>query len=308
MTVANGRRCERRERVSAPRDDARESDRAARTRWRPGSCSTASASPASSISRDGRTQTVNIAARGDPVRRADQFAAAAEAVGRSGRPRSCRRSGIPVVHDLPGVGENLQDHLEFYFQVACTEPVTPVSLGEAAREGADRRALAAVQGRARRDAIISRPAASSAAAPGIPYPDIQYHFLPMAVAYDGSTLAREHGFQAHVGPMRSKSRGWVRLASTDPSRQAAHPLQLHEPSGRLGRDARLRAADARDLRATGLRPLSRPRDPARRGRAERRADRRLHPREGGKRVSPVLHLQDGRRGRSDGGRRSARPA
>ena len=51
---------------------------------------------------------------------------------------------------------------------------------------------------------------------GVPYPDIQYHFLPMAVAYDGSTLAQEHGFQAHAGPMRSKSRGWVRLASIDP--------------------------------------------------------------------------------------------
>ena len=52
---------------------------------------------------------------------------------------------------------------------------------------------------------------------GIRYPDIQFHFLPMAVAYDGSTLAREHGFQAHVGPMRSKSRGWVRLKSPDPA-------------------------------------------------------------------------------------------
>ncbi len=51
---------------------------------------------------------------------------------------------------------------------------------------------------------------------GIPYPDIQYHFLPMAVAYDGSSLAQEHGFQAHVGPMRSKSRGWVRLRSREP--------------------------------------------------------------------------------------------
>jgi choline dehydrogenase len=48
------------------------------------------------------------------------------------------------------------------------------------------------------------------------YPDIQFHFLPMAVNYDGSSLAREHGFQAHVGPMRSKSRGWVRLASANP--------------------------------------------------------------------------------------------
>jgi choline dehydrogenase len=49
--------------------------------------------------------------------------------------------------------------------------------------------------------------------PGVPYPDIQYHFLPAAIAYDGSVKAEAHGFQAHVGPMRSKSRGWVRLAS-----------------------------------------------------------------------------------------------
>ncbi len=50
----------------------------------------------------------------------------------------------------------------------------------------------------------------------MPHPDIQYHFLPLAVTYDGSSLAHEHGFQAHVGPMRSKSRGYVRLASADP--------------------------------------------------------------------------------------------
>jgi choline dehydrogenase len=48
------------------------------------------------------------------------------------------------------------------------------------------------------------------------YPDIQFHFLPMAVSYDGSSLAREHGFQAHVGPMRSHSHGWVRLKSAQP--------------------------------------------------------------------------------------------
>jgi choline dehydrogenase len=51
---------------------------------------------------------------------------------------------------------------------------------------------------------------------GVPYPDIQFHFLPLAVTYDGSSLAREHGFQAHVGPMRSRSRGFVRLASANP--------------------------------------------------------------------------------------------
>jgi len=50
---------------------------------------------------------------------------------------------------------------------------------------------------------------------GVRYPDIQYHFLPLAVTYDGSSMAREHGFQAHVGPMRTRSRGWVRLASAN---------------------------------------------------------------------------------------------
>src|SRR4029077_7117364 len=51
---------------------------------------------------------------------------------------------------------------------------------------------------------------------GVRYPDIQFHFLPMAVNYDGSSLAREHGFQAHVGALRSRSHGWVRLASAEP--------------------------------------------------------------------------------------------
>jgi len=51
----------------------------------------------------------------------------------------------------------------------------------------------------------------------VPYPDIQFHFLPLAVSYDGSALAREHGFQAHVGPMRSRSLGWVRLRSAEPA-------------------------------------------------------------------------------------------
>jgi choline dehydrogenase len=52
---------------------------------------------------------------------------------------------------------------------------------------------------------------------GVPYPDLQYHFLPLAVSYDGKSVARGHGFQARVGPMRSHSRGWVRLASADPA-------------------------------------------------------------------------------------------
>ncbi len=126
-----------------------------------------------------------------------------------------REHGIGVVHDLPGVGENLQDHLEFYFQVACKEPITLYSSINLVS-----RALIGARWLLRKDGLGATNHFETCgfirSRPGIAYPDIQYHFLPMAVAYDGSTLAQEHGFQAHVGPMRSKSRGWVRLASSNP--------------------------------------------------------------------------------------------
>ncbi len=126
-----------------------------------------------------------------------------------------RALGIEVRHDLPGVGENLQDHLEFYFQVACKEPITLYS-----SINPWSRALIGARWLLRKDGLGATNHFETCgfirSRPGIEYPDIQYHFLPMAVAYDGSSLAQEHGFQAHVGPMRSMSRGWVRLASTDP--------------------------------------------------------------------------------------------
>jgi choline dehydrogenase len=123
--------------------------------------------------------------------------------------------GISVVHDLAGVGENLQDHLEFYFQVACKEPISlysSLNLWSRAMIGA--RWLLRKDGLGATNHFETCGFIRSRA--GVEYPDIQYHFLPMAVAYDGSTLAREHGFQAHAGPMRSRSRGWVRLASANP--------------------------------------------------------------------------------------------
>jgi choline dehydrogenase len=126
-----------------------------------------------------------------------------------------RSFGIPVIHDLPGVGENLQDHLEFYFQVACKEPITLYTSIKPWN-----RALIGARWLLRKDGLGATNHFETCgfirSRPGVPYPDIQYHFLPMAVAYDGSTLAQEHGFQAHVGPMRTKSRGWVRLASDSP--------------------------------------------------------------------------------------------
>ncbi len=132
-----------------------------------------------------------------------------------GPARELRELKIPVVKHLAGVGENLQDHLEFYFQVACTRPVTLYSsLNPWSRALIGMRWLLFKSGLGATNHFETCGFIRSAA--GIPYPDIQYHFLPMAVAYDGSTLASEHGFQAHVGPMRSKSRGWVRLASADP--------------------------------------------------------------------------------------------
>ena len=123
--------------------------------------------------------------------------------------------GIPVVHDLPGVGENLQDHLEFYFQVASKEPITLYSEMTPLRKALiGVRWILAKSGLGTTNHFETGGFIRSRA--GIRYPDIQFHFLPMAVNYDGSSLAREHGFQAHVGPMRSRSRGWVRLASTNP--------------------------------------------------------------------------------------------
>ena len=122
--------------------------------------------------------------------------------------------GIGVVRELPGVGENLQDHLEFYFQVASREPITlysQISLMRRALIGA--RWLLTKDGLGASNHFETGGFIRSRA--GVRYPDIQFHFLPLAVNYDGSSLAREHGFQAHAGPMRSRSQGWVRLRSAE---------------------------------------------------------------------------------------------
>lgn len=123
--------------------------------------------------------------------------------------------GIDVVADRAGVGQNLQDHLELYIQQEATKPVSLFkywSLLGKAYVGA--RWLFTRTGPGASNQFESAGFIRSAA--GVRYPDIQYHFLPIAVRYDGQTAAEGHGFQAHVGPMRSKSRGHVRLASADP--------------------------------------------------------------------------------------------
>jgi choline dehydrogenase len=123
--------------------------------------------------------------------------------------------GLSVVADRPGVGANLQDHLELYIQRRSLKPVTLYShynyLGMA-RIGLQW--LLAKAGPGTSNQFESAAFVRSAA--GVEYPDIQFHFLPLAVRYDGRSAVRGHGFQAHVGPMRSPSRGTVRLASANP--------------------------------------------------------------------------------------------
>lgn len=124
--------------------------------------------------------------------------------------------GIAVVADRPGVGQNLQDHLELYLQVAASQPVSLYkywSLLGKAYVGA--RWLLTRTGPGASNQFESAGFIRSRA--GIEYPDIQYHFLPIAVRYDGKASSAGHGFQAHVGPMRSPSRGAVTLRSADPA-------------------------------------------------------------------------------------------
>ena len=126
-----------------------------------------------------------------------------------------REHGIPVVADRPGVGQNLQDHLELYLQFAASQPVTLYKYWNLWGK-----ALVGAQWLfARRGIGTSNQFESCAfirSKPGVDYPDIQYHFLPIAVRYDGKAAAEGHGFQTHVGPMRSVSRGSVSLRSGDP--------------------------------------------------------------------------------------------
>jgi choline dehydrogenase len=123
--------------------------------------------------------------------------------------------GIEVVHDLPGVGENLQDHLEVYVQHACTQPV---SVQPALKKW--KRPFIGAQWLLFR----SGPGATNHFEAGgfvrsnddVEYPNLMFHFLPLAIRYDGSAPASAHGYQVHVGPMYSDARGSVKIRSADP--------------------------------------------------------------------------------------------
>ena len=126
-----------------------------------------------------------------------------------------RAAGVEVAHDLPGVGENLRDHLEVYFQFRCTQPITlNAKLNPWAKFLIGARWVLFKDGLGATNHFESCAFIRSGA--GVEWPDIQYHFLPAAMRYDGKAAFKGHGFQVHVGPNKPKSRGHVRIASPDP--------------------------------------------------------------------------------------------
>jgi len=131
-----------------------------------------------------------------------------------------RALGIDVVHDLPGVGENLQDHLEVYIQYACKQPV---SIAPGLKMW--KRPFIGAQWLFFR----SGPGATNHFEAGgfcrsnddVAYPNLMFHFLPIAIRYDGSAPTAGHGYQVHIGPMYSDARGSVKIKSRDPHEHPA---------------------------------------------------------------------------------------
>jgi choline dehydrogenase len=132
-----------------------------------------------------------------------------------GNAEHLRSLGIDVVHHLPGVGENLQDHLEVYIQYACKKPVSMIpALQWYNKPWIGLQWLLFRKGPASTNHFEAGGFIRSNE--DVEYPNLQFHFLPLAVRYDGSLPANQHGYQVHVGPMNSDARGSVRIKSKDP--------------------------------------------------------------------------------------------
>lgn len=136
-----------------------------------------------------------------------------------GDPEHLRSVGVEPIVELPGVGENLQDHLEVYIQHRCTQPVSMQP-----HLAQWRKPIIGLQWLFRRG-----PAATNHFEAGafvrsndeVDYPNLMFHFLPIAIRYDGSAPEGGHGYQVHVGPMYSDVRGSVRITTKDPRRHPA---------------------------------------------------------------------------------------
>ncbi len=155
-----------------------------------------------------------------------------------GEADALRKLGIPVVADSPGVGRNLQDHIEIYVQHACTQPVSLYSTQTPlAKLGVGLRWILTGTGPGATNHFEAGGFICSRA--GVRHPDLQYHFLPIAADYDGKEKIDQHGFQLHVGPMRPTSAGSVRLKSAD---ARAHPAISFNYLQTEGDRAEMRAA------------------------------------------------------------------
>ncbi|GAA0389216.1 choline dehydrogenase [Microbispora corallina] len=132
-----------------------------------------------------------------------------------GNAAELKRLGVGVVHDLPGVGENLQDHLEVYIQYACKQPVSL----QPAMKWRNRPWVGAQWLFLRKGPGATNHFEAGGFVRGnddVDYPNLMFHFLPVAVRYDGSSPAGGHGYQVHIGPMYSDARGSVKIKSADP--------------------------------------------------------------------------------------------
>ena len=126
-------------------------------------------------------------------------------------------AGVPVIHDLPGVGENLQDHLEVYIQHSSLKPIT-----QQPNLQKWRRPWIGLQWLLRRGPATTNHFEAGGfvrSRSDLTYPNVMIHFLPLAVRYDGTVAETPHGFQVHVGPMHATSRGSVHIEGADPSRK-----------------------------------------------------------------------------------------
>ncbi len=130
-----------------------------------------------------------------------------------------KEHGVDVVHHLPGVGENLQDHLEVYIQYASKLPVSIApGLRMRARPGIAYQWLVHRRGLGATNHFEGGGFCRSNE--DVDYPNLMFHFLPVAIRYDGSAPTEGHGYQVHIGPMYADTRGWVRIRSTNPK---VHP-------------------------------------------------------------------------------------
>lgn len=132
-----------------------------------------------------------------------------------GKAEYLNQAGIELKHELPGVGENLQDHLEFYFQFKCKQPITLNGKLDWFNKGLigaqwffTKTGLGATNHFESCGFIRSKE--------GVEWPDLQYHFLPAAMRYDGRAAFGGHGFQVHIGHNKPKSRGFVRVKTSNP--------------------------------------------------------------------------------------------